>query len=338
MKASIRNILILFILSGLALISARSSLAWSQIAEPSTLDSSPQVDNAQKKQAILNALAMRHGGDSDAVVARVNDSTISMAQLMDKFLERMDEKYQNQSVTKEVAQRLRLAILEELIMEELAYRRGMALDITIDPGQLKKAMESMSTQVGGEENPQEQHIIRYLVIKETIAREVNSKATVTEEEVDQTYEEVKEQLVQPEMVVVTDVTFFLDPDLESSIETVNEVRRENLNEHSGKFAKSEDNIFVVEARREVSSAYKPQLYKIARKMEAGTLSQPLVIDGTLHLLRLDYHRQRKELSESKAKRYVASRLKSNRKKEMLAQWREKLRQEGDVEIFYELLK
>jgi parvulin-like peptidyl-prolyl isomerase len=351
-----KNMLTVAIISGLLLVGAPVSQAFKQVAEPPPAKSNtglnmPHAADAEERRAMLNAIAMMQEGDSDAMVARVNDTTISMRLLMDRFKDVLTRKYQNKSIGKDVAQRLRVDTLDRIIMEELAYQRGISLGIVVDPSLLATTMASIKVEEGREEAlnnaeggavksqvSKEQEIERYLLIRETVARDVTSKAIVPEEEITSIYEEIKEELAEPEMVVITDVVFFLDPDLPASVEKVKDVRQKIVNESSGHSVKLEGDGFIVESRLDVSASYKPLLYKAAREMEAGTFSDPLVIDGTLHLIKLEYYRPRRELSESEARTYIGSKLKATKKNELLTQWRQKLRQEADVEINYELLK
>ena len=73
-------------------------------------------------------------------------------------------------------------------------------------------------------------------------------------------------------------------------------------------------------------------------MKPGTLSAPLVIDGTLHLIKLDHYQPAVEMPEDQAKATISGQLKSNKRREMLAEWRNNLLKDADIKITHELLQ
>lgn len=299
-----------------------------------------------------NMNIMGHEGNTQTVIATINGTEITMGKLMNSMMDViMQGGYSGDSLTKEMAARIRKEALQQLALEELAFQRAAALGITADPAVVQAKLDAVITSQGGREALEKslaaqkksladlkEEISRFMVVKEAIRQEVDSKVMVSDDEINQTYEANKEQFAIPERVVVTDIIFFLAPDDPVSREKVAAVRRQLVDELGGNPEKLTPEGFVVESQLNVSPENRPELYQIARKMETGTLSEPLAIDGTLHLLKADFYQPRKETAAKEAKASIANQLKANKRNQLLTEWRNQLLQDADIVIVNEVLQ
>ncbi len=292
-----------------------------------------------------------HTENSKTVVARVNGAEITMGALMHTVKDILMQKYRNMAMTPGLAQRIRYDALEELAMEELAFQHAVSSGITVNQTEIDQRLGEIIQAEGGEDALQislsqrnksiedlKSDIRRFLSVKMAIEQEVDSQVTITEEEINTAYEANKEQFVIPERVVITDIIFFLDPADPASAERVRSVREQIISELNNDPTKLTPKDFVVVSNTNVSPEDKPELYQAAKNIEVGSTSEPLNIDGTLHLIKKDFYQPRKEKEASEAKAVVASKLKSFKKKQLLAEWRQNLMKDAKIEIVHELLQ
>ena len=300
---------------------------------------------------LKNMSTMGHKESRQQVVALVNTHEITMGRLMDSMQEIVMSKYGHQKITRELARRIRHETLEKLAMEELAYQHAVQSGIVPDKKLIAKKMAAVKKSTGGEEaflkelsakNKTEQDIEReityFVAIKEVIDREINQGIEVSQEEIDKTYQANRNQFITPERVVITDVVFFLDPGQPESLEKVKKIRQKIISELDNNPARLQPWGFAVTAGLDVSPDYKPEHYNAAKAMKKGELSQPLIIDGTFHLIKFDNYQARSEKNEAEAKKIVAGKIKSIKIQQRLAQWRQKLIQDADIQIVHDLLK
>jgi len=292
-----------------------------------------------------------HTESSETVVARVNGAEITMGALMHAVKDVLMQSYRNMELTKELAQRIRYDALEELALEELAFQHAVAAGVTVDETEVNQRLEKIIKAEGGEDalkiSLSQRHktiedlkadIHRFLSVKMVIEQEVDSRISVTDEEISTAYEANREQFVLPERVVVTDIIFFLDPDDPASEERVRAIREQIVSELDNDPTKLTPKDFVVVDNINVSPEEKPDLYQAAKEIAVGSTSAPLVLDGTLHLVKKDFYQPRKEKEASEAKAVIAGKLKSFKKKQLLAEWRRNLLKDAKIEIVHKLLQ
>ena len=293
-----------------------------------------------------------HEGNTDTVVVRINGTDITMGRLMNSMMDViMQGGYSGDNLSPEMAASIRKEALQQLALEELAYQRAVSLGITPDPAVVQAKLDAVIKGQGGREALEKSlaeqkktiedlknEITRFLAVKEAIRQEVDTKVAVTDDEIEQTYEANKGQFVIAERVVVTDIVFFLAPDDPAAKEKVAAIRRKLIDELGNNPAQLTPDGFVVENQLNVSPENRPELYRIAKTMEPGSLSEPLVIDATLHLLKSDLYQPRKETPAAEAKASIAGQLKTNRRNQLLAAWRNNLIKNADIEIVNEMMK
>ncbi len=305
------------------------------------------ADSSQDRSDIMG-----HGGNTNVVVATVNGAEITMGKLMNTMLDVIMQKgYSMDNLTSELTRRIRSESLEQLALEELAYQHALSQGISADPAVVQSQLDIIVKGEGSREaldkslakknksfEDLQTEITRLIVIKQVISKEVDQKVTVSPEEIDTVYENNKDQFVTKERVVVTDITFFLDPADPASNEKVLAVRQKIIQEHDGNPATLTPDGFVVQNQINVSPETKKPLYDAAKTMEVGTLSEPFVIDGTLHLIKFDFHQPRKEKPLEESKAYVAQKIKAAKHRDFLAKWRKSLIEKADIEIVHEMMQ
>lgn len=292
-----------------------------------------------------------HEGNRQIVMAKVNGNPVTMGELEDAIREIMMTKYGNVEVTADISRTIRKNALEKLVLEELACQRAVALGISVKPDLIKKNIEIRKEAAGGEEQflksltlqnstlqNFERQIERFFLIKQLIDKEIDAKINIPEKTVDEAYEANKASFVELERVKITDIIFFLDPDDPASQQEVLAIRTKIIDELSGNPADLQAEGVLVMTDMDVTAEYKPELYKHSRELKPGTFSEPLLIDGTLHLTKLQSLTPRKEQPKEEVKAYIASQLKSAEKTQRLTVWREELLKDGKVEIVNDILK
>ncbi|OKY74327.1 MAG: hypothetical protein BM485_13770 [Desulfobulbaceae bacterium DB1] len=300
----------------------------------------------------LDPALMGHQGNTNIIVANVNGREITMGELMQSIMTLMTRGgYGGREMSAEMSRKLRYDALQELAMEELAYQKGISLGITADPAAVQKHLDAKISAAGGRESFDKSlaeqkktiadvtnEISRFLVVREAINQDVYRKAMVSPEEVDKVYNANKAQFTAPEQVTITDVIFFLDPNDPAAVKKVEETAKKITEEHNNTPSGLAPDGFVVESGVSVSPQDRAGLYEAARKMQPGTLSGPLVIDGTLHLIKLDHYQPAVETPADQAKSAISAQLKRNKRQEMLTEWRNNLVKSADIKITHELLK
>lgn len=316
------------------------------------MGSSPGTDSAPKSAAKPSSFVIKgHEGNRQTVVAKVNESPVTMGQLEDSIREIVMTKYGKAKVTADIARKIRKDALEKIVLEELACQRAVALGISVNPALIKKNIDARREAAGGDEkflesltlqnsNLQdlERQLERFSLIKQLIHKEIDSKINISEKTLDEAYEANKEQHIVPESVKISDIIFFLDPDDPASKQKVLDIRAKIIDELSGNPADLHADGVVVMGGMNVTAEHKPELYNPSRELKPGTFSDPILIDGTLHLIKLESYQPRKEPQKEKVKAYIASQLKEAERSQRLPLWREELLKGGKVEIVNDILK
>ena len=310
------------------------------------MDSTPKSDDGSQNMVIKG-----HEGNRKIVVAKVNGNPITMGELEDSIREIMMTKYGSTEVTADIARTIRKDALEKLVLEELACQRAVALGISVNPDLIKQNIDTKREAAGGDEKFQksltlqnstlhdlERQIERFFLVKQLIHKEIDSEINISEKTLDEAYEANKEQYVEPERVKISDIIFFLDPNDPASKQKVLDIRAKIINELSGNPADLHADGVLVVSDQNVTAELKPELYKYSRELKPGTFSDPLLLDGTLHLVKLENYQPRNEPKKEAVKAYIASEMKSSEKSKRLPLWREGLLKDAKVEIVHDILK
>jgi hypothetical protein len=293
-----------------------------------------------------------HQGNSSAIVATINGAEITLGSLMNAMMELFVQGgYGQNQLSPELAARIRYQALDELATEELAYQRGVSLGLSASPEAIEKNILTTINAYGSEENLQKilakkkktiddlrNDIKRAIVIKHAIIKEVSSKVIVTPEEIEELYVVSKDQFVTAERLVITDIIFFLDPDDPNSYKKINQIKNKVINELGNDPTRLTPDGFIVKNGTNIYQAQSPVLYQETKKIEVGSLSDPILLDGTLHLIKFDYQQPRSEKPKAEALKLISQKLKSDRRKKILNEWRTGLTAEADIKIVHDIMK
>lgn len=299
----------------------------------------------------MTAVAAQHQGNQNVIVARVNGADITMGPLMSSVMDVKMQKYGGKEVTKEIARNIRQEALEQITLEELAWQKAQALGVSKNDEEVNARVRALIAGAGGEEafkknliaqnktlETLKQDIQRYIAIRKTIKIEIDDKVVVDEKEINQLYEETKEQFIIPERMMVSDIVFFLDPEDETSQKKVNSIREKIINELNNNLDALPQEGFIIKKELKISKETAPALYNAAINMEQGDISPPVIIDSTFHLVKLEHYQPVEKKPEEEIKAYIGAKLKSRKKDLALTAWRQDLLKDAHIEIVHEILQ
>ena len=154
---------------------------------------------------VLCILAMFSLTASAQVVAKVNDEEILQSDLdfvFDTFvLPQFQAQNPNQEFPAEQKQQIEQNILQQLVVQHLLLQEAEKVGVTVEDEVVNQRYEAFKAQRPDVSEEQIKPFIRNeLVIQKTIEQEVVSKIAVTDEELQQYYDERKEQFKEPEQV------------------------------------------------------------------------------------------------------------------------------------------
>ena len=299
----------------------------------------------------MTSTATQHQGNQDTVVAKVNGVDIKMGPLMGKVMDVILQKYGGKEVTSEIARSIRKEALEKLAMEELAWQRAKAIGITINEDDVNARVEALKARAGGEEafknslarqnksvDDLKKEIRRFMAVKAALKKEVDSKVTVDKEEINRIYQENKADFIIPEVMVVSDIVFFLDTEDPGARPKVESIRQRIITELDNNLSKLSPEGFVINRAFKISQKTEPDLYQAAINMNPGEISPPVIINATYHLVKLEQYNPATEKPEAEVKAYIGSKLKSRKREQLLIEWRQSLLKDANIEIVHELLQ
>lgn len=287
----------------------------------------------------------QHVGAETIVVAKVNGVDIKMPELMNRIQDITMQKYGREEITPQLAMKIKKEAIDRLITEELAYQRAKSLGIEIKPEVIQKRIDQFKKKAGSDEKFTEilaqknmtemglwVQLERYYAVKEAIDLEVTQKIVLSPEEIEKTYEENKAAFVQEEKISITDVVFFLNPKEEASLVTAKEIYQKIVKDFGGNPEKLEQGPYVVRENIEVVEMLEPNLYAEAKKLQLNNISEPLVIDGTLHIIKLTKYRPRQEKTKAEVLEVLEQKLKESMQEQALTAWRDSLKKDASIEV------
>lgn len=166
---------------------------------------------------VLCIIAMFSLTASAQVVAKVNDEEILQSDLdfvFDTFvLPQFQAQNPDQEFPAEQRQQIDQNILQQLVVQRLLMQEAEKLGVTVEDEVVNQRYEAFKTQRPNIPEEQIKPFIRdELVIQKTIEQEVASKIAVTDEELQQYYDERKEQFQEPEQVKASHILVQVAPD------------------------------------------------------------------------------------------------------------------------------
>jgi hypothetical protein len=288
------------------------------------------------------ALAEEH------VVAVVNGAELQYADLVKRTRQLAAQKYRHGQITPEISMELQKKALHQLIVEELAFQRAQALGITVEPEEVEDGLRQRQEKLksdrhlqafvekkGPEDDPGSE-IARYLMVRKAIAREVEDGIRVSDREVEQAYEQQKENFIQQEKVAVTDIAFFLDPARPESVRKAEEVRRdllENLDGQPDRLAP--DPVYAIMPEVLLTKEKQPFLYEAAKKLAPNEISAVINADSTLHVIKLTGYVPYVVKTLDEVRALLKRQLLAARKREAIEKWKSGLQENAKVEIDFD---
>ena len=289
---------------------------------------------------------MGHGDAKKIVVARVNGVELNMAQLMKKMREVTEQKYGRRGISPYLANKIKAEALDRLVTEELAYQKASKM-IMVPPPEVDAYIEVVRKKHGGEEgltkfladegmtmDDLRRQALRFLTVKKYVEQEIESKITISDDEIRKAYEGAKgKYFMQREGVQVTRITFFLDPGDPKARDKVAQVMRRIHDEADDDPTKlTPDGTFIVQAGIKLDKKRDAALYKVARKLKEYAFSGPIVSNGTLYVVQLTGYQPEIVKTIDEVMPYLRRKLKERRRRALIDQWMKGLRKGAKVEI------
>jgi len=290
---------------------------------------------------------MGHGSAKDIVVAKVNGKVINMDQLMRTMSEISRTKHGSEEVSPLLAEKIKQEAIDKLVIEELAVQVAGAKIKDITPEQLdgkvqaiKKKYKSedafqkyIQTEFGGIDGLREQ-LKRLLPLELFISQEFDAKVVVSDQEVQQAYDETKARsFVTDEFVQVNDLLFFLDatdPEAAATIEKTTKSITEQYSNDPSKFPS--EGAFALQKNLPLDKLKDKSLYEAAKGLKEYGWSAPVNVDGNLHVVQLVGYKSAINKSLEEVAPQLKKQLRQQKLQELIQTWMSGLKEGADIEI------
>ncbi len=275
------------------------------------------------------------------VVARVNGTPITMDALVN-MMNRMGPPRDGGEIEIE---KVKKAALDQLIMQELAYQQAKARDITVEQETIDEAVSRFRGKIGGEleftlylgkqgmtETAFRAELERAFMVQKMYEREVLGKAAVPEDVIQQEYEREKHRYEVPEKLFITDVFFIKSANPNGKAKKAAAVRTKILKDPARDPWKLVlDGTFIVRSI-ELNRELHPELYRAAKKMKSGNLSDVISTDDGLHVIVLDTVVPGRVIPFEEARRALEDKYRPAARQKRLLQWKAELKRAAEIEI------
>jgi len=291
--------------------------------------------------------AMGHGSASDVIVAKVNGTTINMAQLMRTMGEISRTKHGSEEVSQLLAEKIKQEATDQLITEELAVQKATEVIKTVPSEKLEAKIQAVRKKYKTEDDFNtfivndfgkiaefRRQMERFLVLELYILQEFDSKVTVTDQEIEQLYEATKtKRFVTDEFVQVIDLTFFYDPADPESISKIEAIKQTIVDKYNNDPRKLPiDGTFTMEKNIPLNKDKNKALYDAAKKLKEYGWSSPINVDGNLHIVQLVGYKPAFNQSLKEATPLLKNEIKKQKRQAMLNEWMAGLRQGAAIEV------
>lgn len=293
-----------------------------------------------------NADTMGHGSAEEIVVAKVNGTSINMAQLMRKMAEISRTKHGSQEISPLMAEKIKQEATDALVIEELAVQKATAAIKTISPTILDQKVKAIRTKYKSEQEFQlyikdefggmaglRKQMERHVALELFIGQEFDSKITVSDQDVQKGYEEGKAYFVADEFVQINDLIFFLDPADPSSASKIEAARQTIVDKYENDPSRlTADGTFALEKNVPLDKVKNKALYEAARTLKEYGWSKPVNVDGNLHIVQLVGHKPAINKSLKDVTPYLTDEIRKQKRQEMLNAWMAGLKTGANIEI------
>jgi parvulin-like peptidyl-prolyl isomerase len=270
------------------------------------------------------------------VAAKVNDAPITMhsvVMMMNRIGAR--EGMDVEAVKKEAINRL--------IIQELAYQKAKAEGINIEDDKIDNSIANFIENLGGEkafkdflhrevltEEEIRENARRSLMIEIVLAREVLEKTNVPEDALKEEYENLKDRLIFPEKIIVTDV-YFLKADNKSMKKAQSILKKIKADKDKDPWKLVLDGTFIVRDM-EIKKDKNKELYDAAKKLKIGQLSNIIKTPASLHIIKLKSYSPEKQATLDEIRGWLENRLKAPYQQKRQQEWEQELKKDAKIEI------
>ncbi len=183
-----------------------------------------------------------------------------------------------------------------------------------------------------------------LMLKELVKREVDDKIKITDADLEKYYSEHKEDYIEPEKVVVTEITLKDEAKAKEVLEKIKsgadftELAKE-MDSKGESFGPGAGNGGKTRPFSRDSYSSAKEFVETAFKLKPGEMSdiivQPLGQDTYYMIIRVDEHNPSRQKELSEVKDQVESSVEREKKKERLYQWLDEVKKERKFQLFTE---
>lgn len=306
----------------------------------------PAVSYAEQSAGKVDD-TMGHGSAADIVVAKVNGKVINMSQLLQEMAEISSTKHGSQEVSPLLAEKIKQEATDKLVIEELALQVAGAKIKSVPSGRLDSKIQAVRKKYKDEDTFQKyikdefggmdgfrKQMERLLALEIYIAQEFESKVSVSDQEVQKAYDEAKEKFfVTDEFVQVNDLIFFLDPADSGSAGVIAKIKKAIIDQHNNDPARyPSDGTFTVEKNKPLDKNKDKLLFEAARVLKEYAWSEPINVDGNLHIVQLIGYKPAVNKSLKEVSTYLKTELSKQKLQEMLNTWMAGLKNGANIEI------
>ncbi len=182
------------------------------------------------------------------------------------------------------------------------------------------------------------------MLKELVKREVDDKIKITDADLEKYYSEHKEDYIEPEKVVVTEITLKDENKAKEVLEKIKngtdftELAKE-MDSKGESFGPGAGNGGKTRPFSKDSYSSAREFVETAFRLKPGEMSdiivQPLGQDTYYMIIRVDEHNPSRQKELSEVKDQVQSNVEREKKKERLNQWLEEIKKERKFQLFAE---
>ncbi|MDD5758178.1 MAG: SurA N-terminal domain-containing protein [Desulfobulbaceae bacterium] len=320
-----------------SLIALVTAMAWFSL-----LSSALATDSTNR-----NDETMGHGSAKDIVVAKVNGAVINMDQLMRTMSYISRTKHGSEEVSPLLAEKIKQEAIDQLVIEELAVQAAHAKIKNIPPEQIEAKIDAIKKSYKSEEAFQEyiknefgdmdglkKQLQRSMPLELFISQEFGTKVKVSDQEVEDTYNERKSRLyVTNEFVQVNDLLFFLEPSSPESVPTIEKIKQSIIDKYDNNPRNfPSDSTFTLQKNMPLDKIKDKALYEAARGLKEYGWSAPINVDGNLHIVQLIGYKPAQNKSLQEVAPLLKQQINQEKLQAMLATWLAGIKEGAKIEI------
>jgi parvulin-like peptidyl-prolyl isomerase len=281
----------------------------------------------------------------DVVVAYVNGSPISMGDVLKMMNYVLSEKYNPEPDMKEIKKEA----LNRLILQELVYQKAKQEGIKIDKKRIDDSISGLKISLGGEEgfrrylqneltteDELRKNLERRAVVEAKFKEDVLDRVSISDDEIRDYYKKNINRFKQEERMVVTDIVFILDTVKEESMDKAGEILKRLKADPKKNISILKDQDFLVvrelEIKDEKDRLREAEIYKAAKGLKPGEISDVIKMSDSIHILILKEHVAEKEFSFGEVKDFILNELKNDALIKRIREWEHDLKKDAKIEI------